>query len=51
MNIFQTFKLDDNIFLKTNNKNMMTYHKRNEQKQKYRVLLRLGLLDPEHGCG
>lgn len=31
-NTNQTFKTCDNIFLKSDNKNMMAYHERNEKK-------------------
>lgn len=51
MNTVQTFKLGDNVFLKSGNKSMMTYHKRNKKKQKYPVFLRLGLVAPKDYCG
>lgn len=50
MNTVQTFKLGDNIFLKSGNKSIMTYHKRNKKKQKYPMFLRLGILAPKDCC-
>lgn len=49
MNTVQTFKSGDDIFLKSDNKCMMTYGMK--KKQKYLVFLGLGLLAPKHFCG